>query len=522
MTYIVAGTLMAGHLSSCSSDFLKEYSQDLSRVQSSDDLNELLLGSCCLPLSLVANELSSFQRYNDNYVWLHFLPDEIVENPNLDYYSCYMGLQTEVYPITTWQKNLYVDYQGKVTQEGLENKMWAQAYECINNCNMVIEAADGLAPVSDDDAKTIERIKGEAYYLRASYYLTLANLYGKPYTPATAATDLAVPVKTSPNVEDKEYQRASVAEVYEQIIADMNQAEQLLNGNAENLGIYHVSIEAVYILRSRIALYMQDWQTAADYARKAIDHNGYLLDLGTVSTDTYPISKANAEVVYSNGASNLGNFLYPHPQDDYDVPMFIVSDDLYNLFDVEDYRRTRYVTTDDDLINHSPLYHKIDNRTSSLGKYKEVSDMFSIRTAEAYLNMAEAKAELGQDAEACQWLDQLRDKRVENNEHVSLTGADLMSFIRDERERELCFEGHRWFDLRRYMVDTRYPFSKEIVHPFSYYSNYRFDKRVYYRLEKNDPAYVLDIPKRVRDFQPSIGSNVRVDRLPFKTETEED
>ena len=165
------------------------------------------------------------------------------------------------------------------------------------------------------------------------------------------------------------------------------------------------------------------------------------------------------------------------------------------------------------MVDHHPTYHKIDNSVESAGKYKEVSDVFSIRTAEAYLNMAEAKAQLGEDAEACSWLSKLRQKRMSQGAEVSLTGAELIQYVRDERARELCFEGHRWFDLRRYMVDVKYPYAKEIVHSMSSFQNYYRDRTDYYKLEKNDAAYVLDIPKNVKDFQPSIGSNPRPQRL---------
>ena len=48
ITSFIAATLVAA---SCSSGFMEEYSQDLSRVQSADDLNELLMGDCTMPLS---------------------------------------------------------------------------------------------------------------------------------------------------------------------------------------------------------------------------------------------------------------------------------------------------------------------------------------------------------------------------------------------------------------------------------------------------------------------------------------
>lgn len=59
--------------------------------------------------------------------------------------------------------------------------------------------------------------------------------------------------------------------------------------------------------------------------------------------------------------------------------------------------------------------------------------MFSIRTVEAYLNLAEADVELGQDAKACQALDDLRKYRVKEAQPVQLSGSELMTFVREER-----------------------------------------------------------------------------------------
>lgn len=115
--------------------------------------------------------------------------------------------------------------------------------------------------------------------------------------------------------------------------------------------------------------------------------------------------------------------------------------------------------------------------------------------------------------------DMLRQKRIKDAVGTHLQGASLVAFIREERERELCFEGHRWFDLRRYSVDKQFPYTKTIEHTMSYYtlkdgSDTR-TKTDYYRLESNDAAYTLNIPQKVRDFQNTIGGNERPDRLPF-------
>lgn len=514
-------------LASCSSDFLKEYSQDLGRVQTVDDLNELLVGDCLIPKSLFSIERSYFQTENDNYLCVHFMSDELQENVNTEEdVDGGVGYRDKMFPYFTWQQNLYIDKNGKSSYESNESQLWNQAYQLINNCNMVLDAADILSTHSDEEKAEVKKVKGELYYLRASYYLMLVNLYGKPYTPSTAATEPGVPVKLSPNVEDKDFERASVADVYTQIVSDLNDAETLLASASAPASIYHPGVEAVYILRSRVALYMQDWATAKTYAQKAIDRDGYLLNLQEVSSASYPLNKQNAEVVFSNGASMLGNILFVNLGNTntyYEVsPTWYLSDNLYSLFSDDDYRKTTYITTADDLTNSFPTYHKVDCSIASYGKYKEVSDVFSVRTAEAYLNMAEAEAQLGNDGEACRWLSKLRENRIANGGAVGLAGAELINFVREERERELFLEGQRWFDLRRYMVDAKYPFTKEIVHTMSTFksqnwTDYRSNLSKY-RLEKNDAAYTLDIPKQVRDFQPSIGSNQRPVRAAFESE----
>ena len=522
LSYIVLGILVGIIFASCSSDFLKEYSQDLARVKTADDLNELLVGSCNLPLAYY-NDDGQWEYENLNYAVLHFMGDELKENiltgeDDQDH----LGIRELMFPYFTWQQSVFLTTQGKNQLSGQEEKLWSLAYEKINNCNMLIVEGDRLATHSEEEAAKVTRIQGECYFLRAFYYLTLANLYGKPYSPSTAQSDLAVPLKISENVEDKEFQRATVAEVYQQIVNDLSQAEKMLENVTEKLSIYHANIEAVYILRSRVALYMQDWQTAADYAQKALTTNGTLQNLVGADGSAFPISLSNLEVVYSNGSSNFGNLLQQEPKTEDDFynlsPIWVVSDDLYSLFTEEDARKVNYITEEDDLLEHKPTYHKIDNSMASAGRYKEVSDVFSIRTAEAYLNMAEAKAQMGEDAEACSWLEKLRQKRISGDANVSLAGAELIQFVRDERERELCFEGHRWFDLRRYMVDAKYPYSKEILHSISFFSNNSRTRTDYYRLEKNDAAYVLDIPKNVKDFQPSIGNNPRPVRNLAKSE----
>ena len=132
------------------------------------------------------------------------------------------------------------------------------------------------------------------------------------------------------------------------------------------------------------------------------------------------------------------------------------------------------------------------HKVSKVGE--KVYDCFVIRSAELYLNKAEAEAMLDK-AEAIQTIKTLLNNRFEGGIPPvdGLNGKDLVSFIRDERRRELCFEAHRWFDLRRYAVSPKYPEKKSIKHT-TYDKNGVLEGDYVLKPYGEDPAWALPIP----------------------------
>jgi len=502
---------------SCSSDFLKEYSQDLSRVNSYTDLDELMVGSGFLPVGLVANADYSIQVYNTNYLPIHFMSDELDENltPPTDPDQS-MGYRKTMYPYFTWQQALYLDYQQKDTYDNLEKSYWNLSYNHIATCNMILDEASKLAVKDQDEKPLANKVNGEAHFLRALYYYVLVNLYAKPYVPSTAISTLGVPVKTTAYIEDKDYVRSSVKDVYDQIVGDLSAAEEYLKDLHSPESIHRVSINAVYLLRSRVALYMQDWATAEKYAVLSLGENNQLQQLIGVSEDVFPLSKTNVENVFSMGGTTLGNLLFLRPGGNYYgtpySPVWKISGHLYSLYTNNDARKKTFFQTKYG-VGNEPSYHKIDNREETFGVYTGVSDQFLFRSPEAYLNAAEACAHLGKDQDAIKYLTTLRQNRVKDDAPLNLTGGALVTFVRQERERELCLEGLRWYDMRRYAVDQKYPEVEKVEHSFTTYAyinrQYIPQSTNYYELSTDDGGMVLNIPKAVREFQNTIGSNER-------------
>ena len=158
---------------------------------------------------------------------------------------------------------------------------------------------------------------------------------------------------------------------------------------------------------------------------------------------------------------------------------------LYNSFDDQVIKDLRLNAFFED--NGDEQY-----RVSKVGE--KVYDCFAIRSVELYLNKAEAEAMLDK-VEAIQTIKTLLHNRFEGGipDVDGLSGKDLVSFIRDERRRELCFEAHRWFDLRRYAVSPKYPEKKSIRHT-AYDIKGKLEGDYVLKPYGEDPAWVLPIP----------------------------
>ena len=367
------------------------------------------------------------------------------------------------------------------------------------------------------------RVKGEACFLRAYYYFWLVNLYGKPYD-AEAASHPGVPVKTSENVEDTKFTRNSVQEVYEQILSDLDVAGELLGMQIQpKKSIYRADSTAVNLLRSRVCLYMQDWESAAAYAGRVIKAVPGLEDLNATSSAF--MRKDNPEMLFSMGGADMPLLFY------FGYKSYRVSRDLYSCYTKDDLRKskwfweynafiapTRYqeinIYDEPKTRDDSDYYNSMYN-TSWRGRNAAVSSTFLLRTAEAYLNYAEAQAYLGHEAEAMEALKTLRAVRYAGGaveREAVYSGEKLVTAIRDERRKELVLEGHRWFDLRRYQVCGEYPYSKRMVHDYTYYAERTSSKMTEchrFVLEPGDDGYTLPIPESVIRFNTGMGNNPR-------------
>jgi starch-binding outer membrane protein, SusD/RagB family len=105
---------------------------------------------------------------------------------------------------------------------------WAAAYSAINNCNLFL---DGMAAKGNAVAGTTlaPNYNAEAKFVRALCYYSLLQLYARPYWDGNGSK-LGVPLRLKGNKEPGNYDlvRSTVADVYTQILKDLDEAEPAL------------------------------------------------------------------------------------------------------------------------------------------------------------------------------------------------------------------------------------------------------------------------------------------------------
>ena len=500
-------------LSSCG-NFLDEYSQDLVVPKTVSDLNEVLLGNGYIPSSEI-----EYLRSGSIGWQLNILDDDI---NTVIAYNAVKG-RTEMdqvyYGYTTWQMEVGRNYTGDNLSG--DNGNWDALYQRINSMNIILHELGNVSQNTEQEVKDAIRVQGECYFLRAQFYLMLVNLYAKAYDPDNAATEPGVPLKLTYYVEhDKEketqFDRTSVAKVYEQIVKDLKEAVRCFTESPQTKSFYRASEDAALLLLSRVYLYMGEWQLVIDECDEIIKMGCSLWDLNNFDPGTatfgckrdYFLAKESPEIFFTQGAGVVG--LLMDNQNITSQTRYRASDELYGIY-------SKY-EKDGILDLRKNCFFEMSKRDNGYFFVRKnpmfdatVFDSFLLRSGEIYLNKAEAQAMLDQ-ADAINTMKELMNKRYADHKLPvidGLSGKELIQFIREERRKELCFEGHRWFDLRRYAVSPKYPETKAITHVIFKPGTSLMDKAPYdrsYVLQPygEDNAWVLPIPEEELVFNNGV------------------
>ncbi len=350
------------------------------------------------------------------------------------------------------------------SDENTASFSWRTFYHVLFIANYTIESEKLMTDGSGDE---IRQMVGEAYMLRALMHFNLVNLYAPAYTTCTPETTKAVPLKLDSDVESV-LSRNTVAEVYKSILDDLDSAEEYLNTDTWETGYnYRFNTLSPDAMRSRVYLYMGKWEESLAASERVIAKHPQLSDINTELPNAY------------NSVENIVA-LEQTMQSQY-ARTIKINRNFYSKFSSTDLRRRAY-------------FKQVT--TSNITLVKGGSNTYSctFRSGEMYLNAAEAAWHLGQYDDAREYTEKIYAVRYTDGGAAKTAAieatddTDVLDEILEERARELAFEGHRWFDLRR----NGQPRMER---------NYRGET---YVLEQGDARYTLRIPAEAITANPGL------------------
>lgn len=346
------------------------------------------------------------------------------------------------------------------------NDLWKLNYQGITQCNTVLDKV----PAIEMDAALKSRYLGEAQFLRAYYYFILSQVYG------------GVPLITTLLPPDElKLPRASLLEIQTQILKDCEAAALVLPTTYLATSVGRATKGAAFGLAAKVKIYQKDWAGALDYIQKIKALGIYKLVADyrdNFRKNTQNNSESVWEIQHSNLQLGVGNSLnqwWASKKYGGGYGFAEVTKELVDAFETGDPRLKFTVARNRDdyfgvtyfasfsSTQYSPLKYLQSDKEATQKADGDIN-YTAIRYAEVLLWEAEAQAALNKLVEAKIPLEEVRARARAQATTPATTlplitlndQAALQEAIRHERQVELAFEMHRYFDLVRWGQASKY------------------------------------------------------------------
>lgn len=345
------------------------------------------------------------------------------------------------------------EWQYGSTDVGLRDNYTATTpnYRVIDRVNRVLEALPGADSTKAGDNALRLRLRGEALFLRAFSHFELYRFYCANYDP----NGLAMPYMETPSIEPQA--RIKMDAYFGKMSADVAEAKQLLPNNLTDIN--RATRLAATALQARIALYKKEWAAAETFSTEFIsglplasmaNFPGIWTDANTsevafrlVRTSSFGGRIGSLWRGTSASAANIGTVTW-RP-----------SDEIWGAYDQTNDVRFASYFKDEPLLapaRGTRLIYKYAGTTYGTPN-ENVANAKVYRTGEMYLIRAEARAEQNKitganSAESD--INDLRAARITGYVNVVFSSkAEAIDAVLLERYKELAYEGHRFWDLKR-------------------------------------------------------------------------
>ncbi len=330
--------------------------------------------------------------------------------------------------------------------------LWFEFYKWIANANYILAYEETM---EGDD---VDYVIGQAYAIRAYAYYMLSQCFARTYVGHE--NEPCAPLYTEPTVPTTTGQpRATVAQVYQQITADIDKAVSLLPQAKHHDDTAHIDYAVAQGIRARIYLTMGEWQKAKEAAKEAIAKSGKSIQPVSAFLGLNNASAGNVLWGATIITDQVGMYASLYAHTDYEADKYggkspkLISTWLYDRISDTDARKTAWWNANHSVVPYIQEKQKFSDIQTWMGDY------VWMRIEEMYLIAAEAECRLGDEGAAKEDLMALMSKR-DPNYTCNKTGTALGALTTDEtgslleeiilqRRIELWGEAGRVWDIRR-------------------------------------------------------------------------
>ncbi len=351
---------------------------------------------------------------------------------------------------------------------------WNSCYKAIAAANQALQFIEQM-----NDPQALSAHKGEALVARAYAHFMLVTLFAKVYDPLTAANYPGIPYVVSPETEVfKQYDRHTVAYVYEKIEKDLTDGYPLINdaiyGNAPK---FHFNKKAAAAFAARFYLFKRDYEKVITYANDAIGKdaaanlrpwNGLLSRLQYAELQTEYARSTTPGNLLLQETNSLWGRSYPSMR-------FGLGGNVTNaIFETRTvtsgyYAYPLYGGTPQSY-NIPKLYEHFVTETINANSGDPYNTISLFTVEEALLNRAEAYLFTNQNTSSIADLNAFASKNITDYDPAfdNLTASKISSYyqmpaqpailyaILDFKKAFFLHEGMRWFDVIRLNIPVRH------------------------------------------------------------------
>ena len=388
---------------------------------------------------------------------------------DLGYITGDMVIKNVASTLNTPNSIVYAQHTGDESIDRILLTEESKRYRTLYNYIYLFNIVEAKAPNSNGDPALKRQLIAEARIMRAYFHFLLVNFYARQYDKATAAQMGGIAYNDNINTLE-EKTKLNLDLVYEKILSDCTD-EIIADLKQEPTGlVYRFAADFGYAVRARVLLQMKRYDEALSYAQKALTINStledrsYLASTGKVSLD---YNSPNNYMFLSSLAPIFASG---------DLVNKIITPDVVDLMEEGDYM-LKYARQNESTPAWDPNRGK-SQAFEGARTFRPMGYMvnsWGLRTESMMYAAAESLIRIGKIKEGLEYIDRVRELRIENASKF----ADMAQSLDEKEAMELLIKAKRieflgtfetFFDMKRWNSEASY--RRNVIHNYGELGTY--------------------------------------------------